>query len=191
MELTSTVEKFDGAAIIIWFIAFTVVLLGSLWSSYEFKKSLRKQMREDTGVTNLTSIDILGQGEAAPNAEATAVLTTNNKIVESASPNEHHEMNNNNKKSSSSEDEKGALLLSVGYIGILVLLVFVVGMLLLLYFFYNVMSKLLKNLFKEKNNYYFSFEVYFIYVIFSLGAASAIYRIFSLFLDHFKILTCR
>ncbi len=71
------------------------------------------------------------------------------------------------KQKKKEEEDKSLITLSVSYLSIFVLLVIVCMILLLLYFFYNVM-------------------IYFVYVLFGLGSASAIYRIGCLLFSQLK-----
>ncbi len=71
------------------------------------------------------------------------------------------------KQKKKEEEDKNLITLSVSYFSIFILLVIVCGILLLLYFFYDVV-------------------IYFVYVLFFLGASSAIYRIGCLLFDQIK-----
>ena len=94
----------------------------------------------------------------------------------------------------SNSDDKNITTLSVGYVAIFVLLIFVVTILLLLYFFYNVMSKkqaIFYPFFKLFLNSILFESVYFVYVIFCLGATAAIYRIGVLAIERINLLACK
>lgn len=135
--------KFDWSLIIIWLIAITSIVIGALWTRYEFIKLLPK--RNDQSLSTEHLDDNLPDDEIA----------RLNRAKKDA------------KRRKKEEEDKSMITLSIGYLSIFVLLLIVCGILLLLYYFYHIM-------------------IYFVYILFVIGSATAFYRIGSLVLDPIK-----
>ena len=159
-------ERFDPSLVIIWVIALFTVVCGSLWSSHDFKLSLKRMHGESCTLNNdnpgyAAITEQQQQQQQQTDVEANENENNNAQQViinETITEPTTQQINKNQEKSTKNKESSDhqAPLISVTFVGIIVLLVFVITILLLLYFFYKYMSK--KSYFETLKRVYFLYN---------------------------------